>query len=277
MQPQKTLAVRRLVRSTIAVPQRGQSGVAAVWGTAAANAGAMRCSVAAGCAGAVGRVLVCTLCTRVSSVGPSIRVIGLSAAKRAASRVKPYGSDAHRVRVVVGEQADHLAHHAHRHLPAPPLLALHQGAPAVLAQDQVHAAIGPAKAGFGHVVALPAVGLADQLFELAPADRGQALEAGAAVEQAAAPACVDEGHQCAQRAGGEEDPGQRRQRGTRARQTLRERPVLPREERRHAVADAGKAGDADGQCHRPRQSDQVVEEPTTSASHANPPVPCDGR
>ncbi|AKS22096.1 hypothetical protein AAW18_20805 [Xanthomonas campestris pv. campestris] len=75
------------------------------------------------------------------------------------------GSDAgdlHCVRVVMGEQAEHFSHDADTDLMALPLLALHQRAAAVLAQDQVDAAVCAAQAGFFDAVALAAKGFAHQ-------------------------------------------------------------------------------------------------------------------
>lgn len=91
-------------------------------------------------------------------------------------------NDLHRVGLVVDKQAGHFAHDADPGLLAPPLLALHQCAAAVPAQDQVDAAIGAAQAGFLHGVALAAEGFAYQQFELAPAALAEAFQIGAGVE-----------------------------------------------------------------------------------------------
>ena len=70
--------------------------------------------------------------------------------------------DLDRMGLVMGEQAKHLPHDADTDLMALPLLALHQRAAAVLAQDQVDAAVGAAQAGFFDAVALAAKGFAHQ-------------------------------------------------------------------------------------------------------------------
>ena len=84
----------------------------------------------------------------------------------------------------MGQQAGHLAYHAHAYLLALPLFALNQRALAILAQDEVDATIGAAQARFFDTVALAPECLANQLFELTPATGSEAIQVGACVEEA---------------------------------------------------------------------------------------------
>ncbi|OOX18081.1 hypothetical protein Xbuh_10120 [Xanthomonas axonopodis pv. bauhiniae] len=99
-------------------------------------------------------------------------------------RVSTDAGDLDRVGLVMRQQAVHLPHHADANLLALPLLALHQCTAAVLAQNQVDAAVCATQAGFFDAIALPAKGFAHQLFEPAPAASGQALQGGTCLQKA---------------------------------------------------------------------------------------------
>ncbi|KGK57309.1 hypothetical protein NC00_13265 [Xanthomonas cannabis pv. phaseoli] len=78
------------------------------------------------------------------------------------SRIGANTDDLDRVGLVMREQAKHFPHDADADLLTLPLLALHQRAAAVLAQDQVDAAVGATQAGFFDAVTLAAKGFAHQ-------------------------------------------------------------------------------------------------------------------
>ncbi|KGE50442.1 hypothetical protein GW15_0221040 [Xanthomonas axonopodis pv. vasculorum] len=124
-------------------------------------------------------------------------------------RVAADADDLHRVCLVMTEQAIHFSHDADADLLTLPLFTLHQRAAAILAQDQVDAAVWAAQAGFFDVVALAAEGVGDQLFELAPAAGSEAFQAAAGVEEAAASARAEVGDQRGEPANAEQHPGQR--------------------------------------------------------------------
>ncbi|KCX00709.1 hypothetical protein AN652_18045 [Xanthomonas arboricola pv. pruni] len=70
--------------------------------------------------------------------------------------------DLDRMGLVMREQAEHFPYYADADLLVLPLLALHQRAAAVLAQDQVDAAVGSAQTCFFDAVALAAKRIAHQ-------------------------------------------------------------------------------------------------------------------
>ncbi len=85
----------------------------------------------------------------------------------------------------MGHQPIHLPHHIDRHALAPPLLALHQDAPAIATQNQIDAAVGATQTGFLDAVTATAEGFANQPLEVAPAQCGDAFQTGACVQQPA--------------------------------------------------------------------------------------------
>lgn len=99
-------------------------------------------------------------------------------------RVSADAGDLDRVGLVMGQQAVHFAHDADANLLTLPLFALHECAAAVLAQNQVDAAVCTAQAGLFDAIALAAKCFAYQSFELAPAASGQALQGGTCVQKA---------------------------------------------------------------------------------------------
>lgn len=75
-----------------------------------------------------------------------------------------------------------------------PVLALNQGGPAILAQDEVDAAVRCCAASLLHCVALAAERFADKQFEVLPVHDTDRVEPGLSVEQPFAMKLLERGN-----------------------------------------------------------------------------------
>jgi len=98
------------------------------------------------------------------------------------SRESVHCHDLHFIRPVMGKQPIHFPHDIHRHALAAPLLALHQHALSVAAQNQVDATVRSAQARLFDAVALAAECFAHHLLKLTPPQRRHALQTGERIE-----------------------------------------------------------------------------------------------